>query len=160
LPLSQSKLADELAKMEPVDNEAAAIVNLANAWEIYFSEASVSGVPTAPETLGGAMLAFKGALVGMNVPGAAIIKLPAALSAFWVAVQAAAGTIWPLSAPSFPPPTLLTTLVPDLLSAFASNLASNADLRTAASDIARVLHNNAGLGGTVIVGSPPPVPIV
>jgi hypothetical protein len=156
--LSQSKLAEQLESMVPVGSEPEAINNLAAAWEKYFVDASVLLAPTAPGSLAGAMAAFRGALAGMSVPGAGVAILQAALTAFWGGVVLSAGAIWPGSASATPPPGL-AGLPAALAPTLANNLASNASLKSASSAIAAVLHASAGLGGTVISGSPPPVPI-
>ena len=160
MALLQSKLADELAKMEPVDNEPAAINSLANAWEIYFSAAMAGVIPVNPGSLGPAIALFKTTLAGMSVPGAAIVKLPAALGAFWGIVSGTAGGIFTGTTGATPPPGLAAGLVPGLLDAFQKNLDGNADLKAAANSIAKVLHENAGLGGTAVTTPGPVVNIV
>jgi len=165
--LSQTKLADQLVHLVPVGSEAEAIAHLATAWETYFSDATVALAPTTPGALAGAMSAFKGALVGLNLPNAGATKIQAAIQAFWSALELSASAVWIVPggvvAPGAPP-TTTSQVATRLAAQFLENVTKASDLPSAAQAVAAVLHGNGGLGGTVSVaiapGAPSPVPVL
>jgi len=154
-------LGNGLANLKPVMTEIEAINNLATAWENYFSNASVAGVPVIPGTLVSAISAMKAALVGLSVENMASIKIQAGIIAFWGVVAASASTIWVIAPPIISatiPPTL-GTIAASLTSVFASNLSSKLGLVEAANAIAGVLHP-IQLGGIAIQTPNIPIPIL
>jgi hypothetical protein len=164
MALSQSSLASGLTSLVPTVVEATAAAALANAWNTYFSVASVTGIPIAPAILASATSAFQSALTGMSVPGAGAAKIQAAVTAFWGSIVGAAAAAW-IIAPSVvtlvTPPTTTSGIAAALAPVFA---ASSADptktIVQAASDIAAVLHTNGGVGGIATVQPPPIAPPV
>jgi hypothetical protein len=163
--LDVTKLKDELAALELVNDEPTAITNLANAWHTYFLDAG-PGVPALPGTLEPAKTAMIGALAGLKVPGAGAVALQAGITAYWGIVASSAASIWTLAPPivaAIPPPTLAGLSV--LLAAtFVANIVPPPLPKPdAVLAIATVLHTTAGLGGMVALTPPPPgitVPIV
>ncbi len=159
MPLVQATLADELLALEPVGDEPGAIDNLASAWENYFADASVLGIPTTVGSLAAATTAMKGALVGLSVAGAGAAKLQAGIVAFWGVVAVSAATIWltvppPLSAT---PPPGLAGIAAALTPVFASNAAGSLSLADSANAVAAVLHP-LQLGGIALIPPPPAGP--
>lgn len=158
MPLIQATLASGLQNLAPVDVEASAAQNFADAWETYFMGASVAGVPVG--SLAAAKSAMVGALTGMSAPGGGAAIIQAAITSFWGVVTASASTLWvipPNVVPSATPPPGLGGIAAALSAVFASNSADpTKTIAQAAASIATVLHTNGGLGGIAIV-QPPPV---
>lgn len=159
MPLVSSVLGAELANMAPVDNEPDAINNFAAAWETYFKDAAVLGVPTTPGSLSGAIGSMKGALVGMSATGAGAAKIAAGITAFWSTVAGAAATIWVTAPPptGATPPPGLGGIAAALSAAFAANMAGDLALADAANAVAAAIHPTQ-LGGIALVPPPPAGP--
>lgn len=153
--LSQATLSAQLALLTPTTSEATGIDRFATAFRSYFQGAQVDGIVAAPAALAGAETALRAAMIGISAGGAAT-RIQAALVAWWAAVSASAGAVWP----GHSPPVLSATVPPALASlstaldaVFAANLAARATLPQAADAIATVLHA-ATLGGVAPVGPP------
>jgi len=163
MTLSQSTLANGLAGLTPTSDVSAAIATLADAWEAYFSAATVGPTPVVPGTLAPAKAALVTALAGLNAPGGGATAIQAGIVAWWGVVVPAAAVIWAGNTPpvlSCTPPPSIGTIAAALVPVFASNQASNLSLTAAAAAIAAVLHP-LQLGGIAAVGPPPgTVPIL
>lgn len=160
MALVQATLASGLANMAPVNTEPEAITNFCNAWESYFTGASVAGVPIG--NFSAAKTAMQGAMTGLSVTGAAAMQ--SGITAFWGVIASAASTLWvmpPNTVPSATPPTTLGGIAAALAPVFAANAADpNKTISQATSDIAAVLHANGGVGGIAVVQPPLPAPPV
>lgn len=155
MPLNQSTLETGLLAMVPTPTEIAAINAFATAFETYFYEASVAGMPATPGTLAPATTSMKGAMAGMSL--AASGAMAAGITAFWSTVTGSAPIIWitvpPIVSATAPPG--LSGIAAALESAFAANTAAKADLATSMSSIAAAIHG-AQSGGVAVLGPPPP----
>jgi hypothetical protein len=160
MALVQATLASGLASMAPVNTEAEAIANFCDAWESYFTGASVAGVPIG--AFGAAKTAMQGAMTGLSVTGAAAMQ--SGITAFWGVIAASASTLWvmpPNTVPSATPPPTLGGISAALAPVFASNAADpTKTIAQATSAIAAVLHTNGGVGGIAVVQPPLPAPPV
>lgn len=163
MALSSSKLADGmLDKMTPTIVEAEAAQNFADAWEAYFLDASVSGVPVSG-SLASAKAAMVGALAGMSAAGVGAAKLAAGIQAFWGVVATSAATLWlvtPNTIPVATPPATLASIPAALAPVFAANVAAAHPASVCMANIAAVLHGLGGLGGiaSLLPPSGPAVP--
>lgn len=156
MALSQATLANELQALEPSGAEATAIDNLVGAWENYFEDATVLGIPVTTGSLATAVLSMRGALIGMSADGAAAAAIQAGVTAFWGVIALSAATIWltvppPLSAS---PPPGLGTIAGVLDPVFISNAAGSLSLADSAIALAAVLHPTQ-LGGIALIPPPP-----
>jgi hypothetical protein len=155
-------LASELESMTPESNENVVIDRFASAWETYFYDASVGGIPANGGTLAGATSAMKSAMVGITQPNAGSISIQNGIIAFWGVVASSAASIWTTVPPctgATPPPSL-ATISSVLDGVFASNVASKLSLADACSAIASSLHT-LNLGGICAIPSPgAPTPIL
>jgi hypothetical protein len=161
MTLDAGVLATELENLTPVLDESSAITAFANAWHTYFEGATVAGIPANPGSLDPAKVAMIGGLTGLSTTGAVAMKT--GITAYWGAIALSPAAIWPVVPQplvSVIPPPALVTLDALLIAVFASNTASNADLATAAQNIADVLHPNAGLTGIAIDALSAPFPIM
>ncbi len=155
MPLSSSTLGSELAKMTPVETEVEAITNFTNAWEIYFKDASILGIPTTSGTLTPAITTMKVAMIGMSITGAAAIQ--SGIVQFWTTITPLAPTIW-ITVPtvaSITPPTGLNGIAAALTSVFLANTTGGLSLIDSANAIAAVIHP-LQLGGIAAITPPPP----
>ncbi len=157
--LDAAILETGLARMEPVDSEAQGIDNFVAAWEDYFTQASVAGVPTATGTLQPALGAMRGAMTGIGQAQAAAV-LQAAISAFWGVVIPAAATIWVTVPPviSATPPPGLGGVAAVLTAVFEANVQGELGLAECAKNIANGLHP-LQLGGIAVQQLPPAPPV-
>jgi len=157
MALLAATLGTQLANMTPQDTEAAAISNLATAFDTYFQGATVAGIPVTPGSTAGAKAAMSGALVGISAPGAGAAKIQAGIIAYWGAVVPAAVTIWVTVPPiiSATPPPGLAGIAAAITPVFASNQAGDLPLATAANNVANAIHPTQ-LGGIAVIGPPPP----
>jgi hypothetical protein len=157
MTLLQATLASELEAMVPVEAEAQGIDNFSNAFEMYFYDASVLGVPCAPTTLAAAAAALKSAMVGISSTGTAAIQ--AGIVAFWGVIATSTPTIWPGSLSATPPPGL-SGIAAALQTVFTANTAGGLDLAASAAAVAAALHPTQ-LGGFAVQPTPaPPAPIL
>ena len=119
------------------------------------------GIAVNAGSLASARTAMEVALVGMSATGAAAAKIQAGITAFWGVVAASAATIWTMVPPVPPPtgatpPAGLSGIAAALTSVFATNTSSEADLDTAATNVANAIHPTQ-LGGIALIPPPPPV---
>lgn len=157
MTLVKATLATELEAMVPTAFELEARERIAAAWTTYFYDASVAGTPCAPDSLVAAEAAMVAALAGMSVAGQGASKIQAAVDAFWAVVVSSGPSIWSTTiAPYTPPPTTVGIMVA-LQVEFASNIAAKNSLEDAVVGIAKVLHDNGGLGGIATIPGSPPV---
>lgn len=153
--LSVAKLSSELSNLQAVQTEVEAINNFATAFENYFYDSSVLGIPATPGSLAGATTAMKGALVGMSTAASTVIQ--AAIVAFWGVVTGSAAVIWvtaPLIASATPPPGL-SLIKASLDAMFLINTQLKNDLATSANEVATALHP-LQIGGIAAITPPPP----
>jgi hypothetical protein len=149
MPLDVAKLTTEMIKMVPVPDELTAAQNFANAWEIYFMDASVTGVPVG-SSLSAAKSAMIGALAGMSLAGAGAAKLAAGIGAFWGVVATSSATLWivvPNTVPVATPPPTIAGIPAALVPVFVANTAGSLPAPVAMANVAAVLHGLGGLGG-------------
>jgi hypothetical protein len=155
-------LASELENMTPESDENVVIDRFASAWETYFYDASVGGIPANGGTLAGATSAMKSAMIGITQPNAGSISIQNGIIAFWGVVASSAASIWTTVPPctgATPPPNL-ATISSTLDGVFASNVASELSLADACNAIAGALHA-LNLGGICIIPTPgAPTPIL
>lgn len=155
-------LASELENMTPESDENVVIDRFTSAWETYFYDASVGGIPANGSSLASATSAMKTAMIGMTQPNAGATSIQNGIIAFWGIVASAAASIWTTAPPctgATPPPTL-STISATLEGVFASNVASKLNLTDACSTIASALHT-LNLGGICVIPSPgAPTPIL
>jgi hypothetical protein len=161
MPLSQSKLASELEAMEPVATEIEAIYNFATAFDTYFQDASVIGLPVTGTTAP-AKVAMIAAMPGLSITGA--LSMTAGVVAYWGVIATTVAVVWPLVPPltSGTPPPLLSTMTAGLIAAFLANTAAQLNLSDSAAAIAAVMHP-LQLGGIAIQSTipvPTPQPIL
>jgi hypothetical protein len=147
-------LASELENMTPESDENVVIDRFASAWETYFYDASVGGIPANGGTLAGATSAMKSAMVGITQPNAGSISIQNGIIAFWGIVASSA----PPCTGATPPPSL-ATISSVLDGVFASNVASKLSLADACSAIASSLHtlNLGGICAIPLPGVPTPI---
>lgn len=156
MPLSQSKLADELKAMVPAATEPPAILALVTAYGNYAADAMGAGIPITPAGVSLGKNAMTGALTGMSAPGMGITAIPNSLIAFWGAVCSAAAVSFPGTITGSPPPQ--ATLIAGFAALMPVNTAAGLSLDDSAAAIAVLWHINAITGGTVTLIGPPPVP--
>lgn len=163
MPLVATKLASELdSNMELVDNEQDGINNFCSAFETYFCDASVTGIPCAAGTLASATNTMKSSMVGISQSGQGSIKIQAGIIAFWGVVASSATTIWATVPPNIgaTPPPLLNTIAAALEPVFVVNINGGFDKTTCLLNIANVIHPLM-LGGIAhVTNVPPPPPTV
>ena len=167
MALVQSTLASGLASMTPTLNEGDAISAFVSAFESYWNGATVSGAALVAGSIDAGLSAMQGAMAGLSASGQGASKIAAGVSAFWTAQALLATSMWVTApivlVPPITPPPGLGGLQASLESAFTSNLASEADLATAAGSIAAAIHtaNSGGLvPGSVPPAAPAPIPIL
>lgn len=147
MAMSASTLATELRHLTPVATEAAAIVNLANAYGVFAAEAQANGVTISSPAVAAGKLAMQAALVGMNAPGAGALKMQNAVIAFWGAVALLLAGAFTGATVITPPPN--AGLVAALAVVFASNTSSALNINDATQSVANVFYAQAIIGGTV-----------
>ena len=160
MALSASVLSTELQSMTPTGSEATAIARLSSAFDVYFRQATVNGVPLVPAAISPGLAAMQAALVGMNLSGAGAAKLAAGVAAFWTAQLGLATSLW-ITAPIVlvPPivaPAALSGLSAALSSVFASNVSGGLSAAACCDAIAAAIHT--ACTGAVVQGSTPPAP--
>lgn len=158
MALNKTALGNALADLEPTDVEATAASRLATAWDSYFRDASVSGVPISGPTTA-ARAAMLAALSGLSTTGLGPNKIQAGIIAYWGVIGPASATLWVL-APTvvtalLPPPTL-SGIAAALLPVFVTAAQDELSLEEAAQKVADVLHTTGGLGATVTLVPPLP----
>lgn len=157
MPLLPATLGAGLANMAAVDNEPEAIDNFVNAWESYFTGATVAVIPVTPGSLSGALTAMRGSMIGLSLPNNAAVAIQSGIVAFWGVVAVAAVSIWltfPVPPTAATPPPSNVGIAAAVSAAFASNFASEVSLSAAANNIATAIHSTQ-LGGIALI--PPPV---
>ena len=152
MPLLPPTLGDEIAKMEPTDDEAAAIAAFADAFEKYM-EGSGAPAPAIPGSFAGAKSSMKGAMTGLSADGGGAAAISAGIAAFWGVVAGAAASIWPPALSATPPPGI-GGVAGALTPVFAANTAGSLDLAASAQAIALAIHPTQ-LGG-IAIHLPPP----
>ena len=162
MPLNPSTLGSELANLTPTDSESGAISAFVGAWDTYFADASLAGVPANAGSYGLGLSAMESAMVGMSTTGA--MAMQSGIIAFWTAILALPTAIWTLPPPSIPvppivPPLTMAGIAALLTPVFATNVTTEADAALAWQNIATVLHTNGGIGALVPVQVPPAAPI-
>lgn len=157
-----TSLASELENMTPESDENIVIDRFTSAWETYFYDASVGGIPVNGSSLASATSAMKAAMVGMTQPDAGAPAIQSGIIAFWTTVASSAASIWTTVPPctgATPPPNL-ATISATLEGVFASNVSSELSLADACNAIATALHA-LNLGGICVIPSPgAPTPIL
>ena len=165
MALSSATLSAELQSLTPTGSEATAIAALSDAFDVYFREATVNGVPLVPAAISPGLAAMQAALVGMNAPGTGAGKLAAGVAAFWTAQLGLATSLWitapVILVPHIVAPAALSGLSAALSSVFASNVSGGLSLSDCCDAIAAAIHT-ACSGATVPGSVPPaaPVPLV
>jgi hypothetical protein len=166
MALSAATLSTELQALTPIGSEPTAIARLSSAFDAYFREATVGGVPLVPATIAPGLAALQAALVGMSLTSAGAPQLAAAVTAFWTAQLALSTSMWitapvTLVPPTITPPAGLVYLSAALSSVFASNVAGGLSLGACCDAIAGAIHT-ACSGATVLGSVPPasPAPLV
>lgn len=167
MALSASTLSSALQAMTPTDSEATARQRFADAFETYFLDATVSGAPLVPASIGPGLSALASALVGMSATGAGAAALAAGVSAFWTAQLGLATSMWITApivlVPPIVPPAGLAGLAATLTSTFESNRAGGLSLAQACDQLAAVIHaacSGGGVPGSVPPAPPAPIPIL
>jgi hypothetical protein len=155
--LTQSTLKTELENLTPTGDEALARSRFSAAWATYFSQAGIAGTPCAEGSLTSAQSAMEAAMVGVSGSGQGATKIQAGVVAFWGQVALQGATIWPGTIAPYTPPPTLSSLAGLLLTVFSANCGGSKSLGEAVEEVATVLHNNGGLGGTGTVPGVPPV---
>ena len=152
MPMSQSVLADELAKMTPTDQESVAIQRLVDAYGKFASDA-MSLTPILPAGVELGKTAMKAALTGMSAPGAGLVSIPTSIVAFWGAVAGGLAASFAAATVIVPPPNAA------LPAAFPAVMVANTvgSLSRAASTAAMAagMYADAIIGGTTT--TPPAV---
>ncbi|MCP4604480.1 MAG: hypothetical protein GY847_28820 [Proteobacteria bacterium] len=140
MALSESTLSTELQNMVPAATEAIGIDNFADAFETYFSAATVDGAAVETNSLDSATVALKAAMVGIGSAG--MEKIEDGITAFWVEVETEAPNIWTLDpvAVSATQPPDLSDLTADLETVGAANVTGELGLVDAAAAIAGAIH--------------------
>jgi hypothetical protein len=155
--LTESTLKTELENLTPTGDEALARSRFSAAWASYFSQAGIAGTPCAEGSLTPAQSAMETAMVGMSGSGQGATKIQAGVVAFWVQVALQGATVWPGTIAPYTPPPTLSSLTGLLLTAFSVNCTGSRSLGDSVGEMATVLHNNGGLGGSGTVPGVPPV---
>jgi len=143
---SQATLEDGFNGMGLYTVELDAAEALASVYDVYFLEAMANGIPVSAGSTELAKAAFLAALTGMSAPGAGVAKIASAVSAYWVAIVAAATTVFAGCLLITPPPTLGVISVA-LSVVFSQNIAEGSSKTVCSERIAGVLHVNSS-GGT------------
>lgn len=167
MALAQATLQSEIENLVPTDVEADAIQAFVDAWDSYFSGASVSGVTITAGSYSAGLTALQAGLSGWSVSGAAAAKIQTAIAAFWTAISTLGPTMWTLPPPAvvlptpITPPPGVTGISASLTSVWATLAAdSGATLADAAQQMAAVLHPNGGLGAICQVQTIPSPPTI
>lgn len=157
-------LASGLEALTPTDQVVDAINQIATAFDDYYQNASVSGVPVAGGTTAPAKTAMIGAMGGLNAPGGAAAAIAAGITTYWTTLGPLIAAIWivpgftvvPLS---LVPPPALGTLTAVVQAAFDANVGAESDLSTSANNVATAIHGTQS-GGTVTLQPIAPGPPV
>lgn len=164
MPLVASSLASGIEALEPTESEADAIQRFVEAWDSYFSGASVSGVPVNAGTYATGLSAMASALVGWSAQNAAASAIQAAVNDFWSTIAPLGAAMWTLPPPAvvtppLVPPTGISGIGAALEALFLTLAADEATLGEAASQMADVIHAAGGIGGIAPVTIPPAGPV-
>jgi len=156
--MSESALASALEALPNTLVEASAIVSLTDAYA-ELAEGAVAGA----QALTGAGLAlgtaaFSAALVGMSATGQGLVKIPAAVVAFWAAVAGGLATSFAGATAITPPPH--ATFSASFAALMAANIAGAVTRAQAAASLADLMHTSATTGGTVTYPGPVVSPIL
>ena len=128
----------ELLNLALYDTEAAAIVAWADAFGVYFANATTAvGGPILAPGLATAKAAMALGLAGLSTGGAAAIA--SGVSAFWLAGVGAPVTWW-AAASLIVPPVALTALQAQLETTFTQNIDEEASKATSMQRIADNIH--------------------
>lgn len=159
MALLQSTLASEiesaLASLSSASAPTAENTH-ATTFGSYFKDAYHNGVPVIASAVDSiavpAMVAAMVFSAGSPAEGAA--QLAAGYSAFWAAIVAAPVSFWPASG-VVTPPAGLASLAGSFVSVFSTNNDPSISITDAAGNMAAILHPDAGLGGTALIGAGP-----
>lgn len=157
MTMSASTLADAFLAMPAVETEAEAIAEFVDAWETYFSEATVNGIAINSGSLSGALSSMSGAMTGLSTTGA--LSMAAGIVAFWGTVSTSVASIWtlaPVLVSATPPPGVATIATLISVTGIASTVGalSAVDATTA---MASTIHT-PNLGG-IAIDTTVPTPI-
>lgn len=164
MALSQSTLASEMqAAIELLTAPGAPSAEQlqAQAFGNYFKGATFVGVPVVPSSVDSLAVPAMAAAMVFTVPGtpsSGAAALTAGYSAFWGAIVAAPASFWP-AAGVVTPATGLASLSSALAATFPTNNNPSTTKAQAAANLAAVIHANAGLTGSALLGLAP-TPIV
>ncbi len=158
MSMSEGDLADAIEDLGDTLSEAVAIAALVDA----YSELA-EGATAGAQTLTGAGLALgqaamSAALVGMSATGQGFTKIPAGVSAFWVAVAGGLATSFAGATAITPPPH--ATFAAAFATLMAQNLIDEVTRAEAAASLASLMYDEATTGGTVTYPGPVVSPIL
>lgn len=157
MAMDEATLATELEKLTPVDNEAAAVSALADAYATFAADAVAGTVALSSAGVALGKTAMSAALVGMSVAGAGLVKIPAAVVAFWAAVATGLATSFSGATAIVPPPH--ATFAADFAQLMVDNKDGNATLAEAAEALAAIMYSGATTSGTATFPGPVTSPI-
>lgn len=155
MAMSATTLKNALLNMDLAATPEEAVVSWTDAYATFASEA-VAALPTPLPLLPAGLSAGKEAmapiLAGMDQPGAALAKIPAAIIEFWKAVALGLSASFAGATAIVPPPH--ASIVTDFAQVAASNISEERTAEEAMAAIAEIMYNNAVLGGVVTVTTP------
>ena len=160
MALSQSTLASEMeAAITQLTAPGAPSAEQAQAQAFgdYFKDATHNGVAILPSPVDSLAVPAMVAAMAFTVPGtpsSGATALTAGYTAFWGAIVAAPVTFWP-AAGVVTPAAGLATLATAIAVVFSTNNDPSITKAQAAANLASVIHPNAGLGGTALIGLGP-----
>ena len=165
MPLTPATLASGLEALTPTTDVEAAKAAIADAFVDYFVESTVFGISAVKAVLSGVpRTAMIGAMGSLNAPGVGALAIQSGIQAFWAGLLGIEVTIWILVPPivitpsTTIPPVGNATIAAVIQPIFNANVAAEADLSTAASNVASAIHGTQS-GGTITTVTPPAAPV-
>ena len=156
MAMSISTLSDAL--FENVLNkitEVEAIAGWADAFAIYFSEATAGGIPVDSQKVIGAKVAMRSAMNGLSAPGLGSKSIQNGISAFWIAATGQTSLFFSGTIPPALPPPFLDRIAPAIDIVAVLNVLPVVTAQVALDALATAIHPfNLG-GSTTIPGAPP-----
>ena len=154
----EATLAAAILAQSPTLVEQDAIDALVTTYSTYAADAESNSVSITAAGLALGEAAMAAALVGMSAPNAGLTSIPAALSAFWVAVAGGLSTSFPGATVIVPPPH--ASFASDFQALMPANTSGEVTEQEAADSVAAIMHTGATTGGSVTFPGPVTTPIL
>lgn len=149
MPLLAAKLAAELEKIEPSDDEAVIAQGWADAFFTYIVDMTGAGIPCVPSIITPLKPVMVATMQGMSVPGLAPLKIQNAITAVWGLLAPQTTALFAGTVPPLTPPTGNSGITAAMLAVAPVNVLGQLSKKDSMRALAEAIHSTQILGGLV-----------